>query len=457
MTSYVTDAFGNQVSMSLPVAGTGAAGGPTTTSTFDLDGDKVGQIDPLSHQTNWTFDYFGNQISMVLPAQVSGESSSPTTTDTFDLDHQMLSQTDADGNVTSWQFNNDGQTFNETITIPSGSGSATTTEHFGRDLDGNETWLLDFDNRLTTYAFNWYNQEAVEKWYTTSYVGTAYNTIDYNYDTRGETLGGNDSYASGGSGGKNTSLALTYDGPGNVTGEAQMLYGRENAVLSQTWNADGTRASLILELGRVLNSDGTVSGGGTDLRNQYAYDYRMEMTGIEQDNGGGSSGGASYKFVALAYNQDGLTTSVDTYNAATANRDYQVSHEAISYNHDAQPTDLLYLGGTGGAAASWPATTTITTPTATSATSGRTATLPTRPTAPRASRPGPMAAYSYDNDERVSMWDGGAAAAAEAGKRRLLGRLYELGQRRHDATIRSRPTPTEIAIAAARPSRRAIA
>ena len=41
---------------------TGAAGGPTTTSTFDLDGDQLSLTDPDGNTTSWSYDCLGEAI-----------------------------------------------------------------------------------------------------------------------------------------------------------------------------------------------------------------------------------------------------------------------------------------------------------------------------------------------------------------------------------------------------------
>ena len=61
------DAFGDQVTQSLPNPATGAADGPKTTSAYDLDGNLVSTTDPLGHVTSYAYDSFGNELSQSLP------------------------------------------------------------------------------------------------------------------------------------------------------------------------------------------------------------------------------------------------------------------------------------------------------------------------------------------------------------------------------------------------------
>ena len=106
VTTYTWDAFGNEVSQSLPNPTTGAAGGPTTTFAYDLDRNEVWTTDPLGNVTAYTFDAFGNQVSQSLPDPANGkqDSGSPKTTFTYDAIGNQLSLTDPDGNTTSWTY-----------------------------------------------------------------------------------------------------------------------------------------------------------------------------------------------------------------------------------------------------------------------------------------------------------------------------------------------------------------
>ena len=321
--TFSYDFLGDQVTTSLPDPSSGAAGGPTTTDTFDLDSEKVQSVDPLSFVSTWSMDSFGNQIAQSLPDQSTGAAGGPTTTWTFTAAHDMLTQTDPDGNVTAWSYNFDAQTTSETI--------AAGTEYYTRDADGNLTELDDFDARKTTYTFNTLNQETGEKWYTTTTSATPYNSLAYVYDVRGDMLSGSESYASGD--GTNSSVALTYSGPGNVTGESQNMDGRYSVVLSNGWNADGTRASLAVSI-----------NGSPDLLNTYGYDKLANMTSIAQTSQGDLTNVTS-KYVAMGYDNGGDLTSVDSYlagSAEDAGSGTQVMHEAIAYNHTLQVTDLGY-------------------------------------------------------------------------------------------------------------------
>ncbi len=343
VTTYGYDALGNQVATSLPDPSTGEAGGPTTTGVFDLDSEKVQSTDPLGYVTTWTMDAFGNQIAESLPDQLTGGAGGPTTSYTFDSSHDVLTQTDPDGNVTSWTYSPQGWANTETITVPGG----TATETYTRDADGNVVALLDFDGRYDTYRFNSLGEETQEIWYARLSGGSANdesNEIDYIYDLRGDTLSASETYEGGH--GTDSSVAMTYSGPGEVTGESQQLSGFYNVVLSQAWNADGTRASLAVNIGGTLESSGTVSGGTPDLLNTYGYDYLGEMTGIEQ-TGQIDGNTVANKYAAVGYT-DGLMTSVNTYLASSADSGSEVLHEAIAYNGDSQATSLTYTNMAGG-------------------------------------------------------------------------------------------------------------
>ena len=262
--------------------------------------------------STWGFDSFGNQIYESLPNQLTGRAGGPTTTFTFDSSHHTLSQTDPDGNVTSWTYSPQGFVTTESITTPGG----TETETYTRDGDGNAVALEDFDGRYDTYRYNSLNQQTQEVWYAgeSDGVGTdELNEIDYTFNVRGDMLSGSETYVSGGT---DSSVTMTYSGPGQVTGEQQSLSGLDNVVLSQTWNADGTRASLAVNIGGSLDSDGSVSGGSADLLNTYGYDYLGEMTSIAQTSQEGYSN-VTDKYAAMGYS-GGELVAVNTYLAASA-------------------------------------------------------------------------------------------------------------------------------------------
>ena len=142
------------------------------------------------------------------------------------------------------------------------------------------------------------------------------------------------------------SVTMTYSGPGQVTGEQQSLSGLDNVVLSQTWNADGTRASLAVNIGGSLDSDGTVSGGSADLLNTYGYDYLGEMTSIAQTSQEGYSN-VTDKYAAMGYS-GGELVAVNTYLAASDESSYEVMREVIAYNGDSQVANLSYTDWAGG-------------------------------------------------------------------------------------------------------------
>jgi RHS repeat-associated protein len=315
--------LGDQVTSSLPDPSTGLAGGATTTRRYNLDQQLVAAIDPLGNTATYTFDAYGNQIKQVLPS--TGDSI-PTTTFTYDANHFMRSLTDPDSYTTTWTPDNDGRAASET-TLAGTDDSA--TEYFTRDLAGNLSDLVDFDGRATTYARNFLSQVAGENWYSTSAAGgTPLNSIGYAYSTLGQLLDGSDTFGSGG--GTNTNVALAYDSLGNLTGDVQSIDSRADAAVSSTWNSDGTRSGLGLTIGTTA-----------DLANAYTYDYLQRLMSIAQT---GVTGGntVANKFVTIGYNAAGLTTSIDTYLAASADSGSQVMDEAIAYDNVSRITGLTY-------------------------------------------------------------------------------------------------------------------
>jgi YD repeat-containing protein len=304
----------------------------------------IRSVDPTGEDiTSWTYDSFGNQTSQSLPDPPAPHGDAPpaSTTYTFDADHHVLSQTDPDGNTSFWSYDFDGWTTAEKITVPDGGGSTTATQTFTRDADGNVTALVDYDGRLTTYRYNCLNEETWETWSADSDGSGTYHSIGYTYDERGALTGAVDS---GGGTPMYVDRFASYNLPGNVSGETQQIDGRATVVVSQSWNFDGTRASLSVNIGGTLNADGTASGGTPDFQNAFGHDKLGRMTSVAQ-----TGDSVAPKYASIGYDLDGQLTSVDTYAADSgADPNYQVMHEAIAYDADLQPIDLRYTTVSGG-------------------------------------------------------------------------------------------------------------
>ena len=292
VTAYGFDAFGNQVSESLPDPSTGTAGGPTTTTTyaFDLDGNEVSTTDPMSNVTAYSYDAFGNQISQSLPNPTTGKQDGGqlTTSYTFDAMGDMLSLTDPDGNTTSWTYDGLGDKTSESEQVSLGylpgtdtlQAPITATSTYQYDLDGNLTESADananapagygFTGEVNTYSYNATNQQTGESWYTNTadaYAGSSsVGSSAYSYDAEGRMLTAANSADST----QIASYTYGYDAVGNVTSDNVQLGdlpGSDNVLLTSSYDFNGDRTSLSANIG------GTLVDGGRGRRHFRLHQY----------------------------------------------------------------------------------------------------------------------------------------------------------------------------------------
>ncbi len=357
------DAFGNQVSQSLPDPNTGAQDGGqlTTTYGYDLDGNEISATDPMHNVTTIGYDAFGNQISQSLPNPTTGLAGGPTTSYTFDAMGDVLSLTDPDGNTTSWTYDGLGDETSQSEVVSLGyypgtqtlEPTITATSTYQYDLDGNLTESVDananapagygFTGEVNTYSYNATNQETGESWYgnTTDAAagGDNVGSIAHSYDAEGRML----TAANAAGGSSIASYTYGYDGVGNLTSDNVQLGdlpGSDNVLLTSEYDFNGDRTSLSANIGGTLNTDGTVSGGISDFTNTYGYDNLGNMTSIVQTGGDGTTP----KCVTLSYDADNRLTGIDRH--ASDGNSNLVASSAYTYDHDSELTDLSYAKGT---------------------------------------------------------------------------------------------------------------
>ena len=149
------------MSQSLPSPATGAVGGPTTTSTFDLDGDQLSLTDPDGNTTSWSYDCLGDAIgqSEVVALGYNSQGvikTTATSSDQFDLDGNLTPSIDADGRVIDYAYSGLGQETGETWYPNVADASAGTGSDggvsFGYDLDGLTT---SASNTAASYGYQY--------------------------------------------------------------------------------------------------------------------------------------------------------------------------------------------------------------------------------------------------------------------------------------------------------------
>ena len=185
-TTYTYDADGNQTSVTDPNgntttytynalnektarigpaifdSATGQFVTPTTTYTYDANGNQVSTTDPNGNTTTYTYNADNEKISETGPAITVGSASvNPTTTYTYDANGNQTSVTDPNGNTTTYTYN----ALNEQTAViqpPPANGAASPTTFYGYDANGNQVSVTDPDKNITTYVFNADNQQTGE-------------------------------------------------------------------------------------------------------------------------------------------------------------------------------------------------------------------------------------------------------------------------------------------------------
>jgi RHS repeat-associated protein len=193
-TTYAYDLLNRQTQMTSPDPdGSGTLTASVTTYFYNTGSDGSGTqvTDPLGnvsgatpalHTTTTVVDDFG-RTSEVIQSSPDGVAAQPTTTYTYDRDGNELSITDPVSNTTSYTYDN----LNRQITATNASGTQTSVY----DAAGNLISSTDRDGRTTTYTYNARNQLTAENWLDSS--SAVIYTISYSYDATGRLTSTSDS------------------------------------------------------------------------------------------------------------------------------------------------------------------------------------------------------------------------------------------------------------------------
>ncbi|MFC5743574.1 putative Ig domain-containing protein [Dyella tabacisoli] len=325
-TAYQYDAFGDllqkQQQLSAPGSALSAANSTITSDSYDLRGERIGEIDAfgtgVAHTKSSTFDAFGRVAQTIdsssntavgygydtLGRQISVMQSVlgvvRTTFATYDAFGHVLTQTDAVGNVTSYQY--DLANNKTTVITPDGMQIITVTDVFGDTLtvtDGannTTTYTYDADGHLTqtqdalgNLSKNQYDLDG----HLTQSTDATGHVITYSYDASGHVLTRTVDPT-----GLNLKTSYTYDGEGrtlSVTNPSGMVttysYDADGNVLTQvqdagsgklnlttTYTYDGAGKTLIVNAGV-----GTAAAATT----QYVYDNLERLSQQIVDPGAG--------------------------------------------------------------------------------------------------------------------------------------------------------------------------
>jgi RHS repeat-associated protein len=356
------------------------ADGDTTGFTYDGDGNVLTVTDGLSHTTSYTYNDRGEVLTQVQP------SGGGTTAYTYDLAGRLTSLTDADSDTTTYAYNK----ANELVTEKSPTGGLTTTTY---DLAGNTLSVTDPDNHTISYSYDADNEENTETWMNPS-GGSPLNVVTYTYNADGDVTQVQDDVSK---------YEYGYNADNEVTSQSNLgTTGVPTVTLTYAYDADGDRTSMDDSLGglvsytydnrdELINETLSGSGSGTSpeaVKNtydiagnmigqtrysnlaettvvavtSYTYDNANQMTGITDNNSGGTtlvSFGYTYDAAGLVSQEtrhwaSGASTDTLTYGYTNNDQLTSVTHtngsfsnESFSYDANGNETGTGFTTTTG--------------------------------------------------------------------------------------------------------------
>ncbi len=342
-TSYTYDSAGNALTTTDPL-------GKVTTRTFDALRDVTSVTDPLGRSTTMTYNSNGDMTSMTTPGghtsswvmnangtiASSTDARSKTTSFTYDSAGQALCVTDPDSRQTCQS--NDSRGLPTSKTAADGKVTNVTYDDAGRVLT-----VTDPNSHATTYQYDADGNR-------TSTKDASGNTATATFDAAGQRTSSTDGR------GKTTaftytprgSLATATDPNGHVTTNAFDALNRlvsstdaESRVTSFGYDLAGHRTSITLPSSAATSStfdaDGRVATT-TDARGKvthYAYDAAGQLASTTDPLGRATS---------YSYTQDGklhvttlpdMSTEIHAYNEAGVQTSFtNADGEIASYAYD---------------------------------------------------------------------------------------------------------------------------
>lgn len=424
-TTYGYDELGRVTSI-VSARGNAAGANPaafTTTYTYNPQGQRTSETDPLGHTQTWAYDGDGN-----LTAYTDADQNK--TTYSYDPDNELLKVTRADtttlqntydaaGNLTS---HTDGAAHTTTYgydaleQLTSSRDPLNRTTTFGYDLDGNRTSVTDPSGRTTTYTYDADNECTA----ITYSDGTTPNvTFGHDSDGRRTSMSdgtGQSSYAYDSLG----RLTSTTDGHGDSTSFGYDLAGNQTSItypngqtVTQAYDNAGQLTSVTDWLGNTTtfawdpdsNEAAITFPSSTGNVDTNTYNDADQLTGISMAQGTNTLASFSYARDAngqvIQASSTGLNDPTHNYTYNSLNQLTAEGASAYGYDPADNPTTL---DGTSGY--TYDAADELTAgPNATYSydqLGERTATTPTTGTA---------TSYSYDQGGRLTSESGPAAAS----------------------------------------------
>ncbi|NER35197.1 MAG: DUF4114 domain-containing protein [Oscillatoria sp. SIO1A7] len=224
----------------------------TTSYTYDAQGNRTSQTDPLGNTDRYTYNSLGKLLTSTDPL-------GNVTSYTFDSRGNVLSMTDAEGNTTTYTYDSVGNP----LSINQGLGDETRFEY---DRFGNRTRKIDALGNETAYTHDASGNVLTET--------TKLTTPD---------------------GVRTLTTTKTYDSEGNVTSELDP----EGSLTQYEYDANGNQTAVIDALGRrtemrydekdnlieTILPDATPDNRADNLRIKSDYDSAGNRTAITDPEG----------------------------------------------------------------------------------------------------------------------------------------------------------------------------
>lgn len=290
--SYGLDALGNRVSSTLanssgttilrqtqtfdalgrPIRTTGGLG-QVSTYRYDSNGNPIGVIDPLQHETQRVADALDRIVRTT-------DAAGGTIATTYDAHDRVLSFTDANRQTTSYIYNGFGDRIQE-------SSPARGTTVYRYDSAGNVVQRTDARGAVTNYTY-----DVLNRMLTTEYPAHPAENVSLTYDQPGHGFGiGRLTSVADAAG----TLSRSYDERGNIVRETRVrgsvslttsyTFDSANRVLSITYPSGAIASYARDALGRVSSVSVTRAGRTTAVVSGVTYQPFGQAKSLTFGNG----------------------------------------------------------------------------------------------------------------------------------------------------------------------------
>ncbi|MEJ7590407.1 MAG: Ig-like domain-containing protein, partial [Planctomycetaceae bacterium] len=297
--------------------GAGSQTAPVTSYTYNANGNRITETNPLGKVTTWAFDNLNRLTQTTQPdPDGAGSLTSPITTFGYDTLSRRTTLTDPDNNVTTWAFDGLNRMTSETNAL----GKA---DSYVYNAASDMTSHTDRNGRVTNYVYDNLHRRTQEKWMSGS---TVLNTFAYTFDSASQLTGAS---ATG------TQMTYTFDDLGRVL----------TASNSGTTNIPTTIQTNVYDANSRRTQQTATVASVADYKNTWTWDNANRQTQVKQE---GQTGGITVagKRVDFTYNTGGMFTGLKRYNDLAGTQ--IVANTTYTYDMLARLTALDHKNASGG-------------------------------------------------------------------------------------------------------------